>query len=184
MELGMEKLTYAPKTEVRRFSIVWPILTCIFFVIAVVMTSLFLWMLFKPTTQMTSVPLQNPPSTNASCPAQPTLYPLGSPLPMKIQKALHAIDDYLVKLVERPEHKANMSALSIKIAYRNTTLWSGHYGSKIFKGSVPPDDSTIYRIGSVSKLFPVLLLYKLSFFCVNNPSPLKIVLLLCKLSFS
>ena len=40
-------------------------------------------------------------------------------------------------------------------------MWSEQYGSKQAQKSGTPDNDTIYRIGSVTKIFPVLLLFKL-----------------------
>ena len=50
----------------------------------------------------------------------------------------------------------------MNIFYQDDILWSGHFGSKVYKQpEMKPNGSTVYRIGSVTKVFAVLLMYKL-----------------------
>ena len=49
----------------------------------------------------------------------------------------------------------------MSVFYQDEILWSGHFGSKVYKQpGKKPNDSTVYRIGSVTKIFPVVMMYK------------------------
>ncbi|TWT58274.1 D-alanyl-D-alanine dipeptidase [Thalassoglobus neptunius] len=56
----------------------------------------------------------------------------------------------------------NLPGLSIALVNRNGVLWSSGFGSKDLKGETPCDSETIYRLGSVSKLFTDLAVMKLA----------------------
>ncbi|XP_048582877.1 putative beta-lactamase-like 1, partial [Nematostella vectensis] len=68
------------------------------------------------------------------------------------------IEDYLKKLVNP---QSQLPAISATIYYKDKVLWSGHYGTKIAENKTPPNDDTRYRIGSITKVFPVIMLYKM-----------------------
>lgn len=93
------------------------------------------------------------------CPQLPTLFPLPKPTPKRITDFFKKLEVVLSSLVE---NSSSLPAISMNIFYKDDILWSGHYGSKIYKQpEMTPTDNTVYRIGSVSKLFAVLLMYKL-----------------------
>ena len=69
------------------------------------------------------------------------------------------LDSQLGKLADET---LSIPAISANIFYRDRVLWSGHYGSKKRgEDRAKPDGDTRYRIASVSKIFPVLMAYKL-----------------------
>ncbi|OXB60741.1 hypothetical protein ASZ78_006104 [Callipepla squamata] len=53
--------------------------------------------------------------------------------------------------------------MSAIVIYNDTVLWTGNFGKKNASDpfSVVPNEYTIYRIASVSKIFPTLMLYKM-----------------------
>ena len=110
-----------------------------------------------------------------NCPPQPAPQDLPSDLPDDISKALEQIgnlgtsflnpktlvcfklftdnalqDIIMSKLPFQP-------AIAISVTYMGETLWSKGLGvkSKDDPNHTPPDGDTIFRIGSVSKIFPV-----------------------------
>ncbi|XP_063091798.1 putative beta-lactamase-like 1 isoform X2 [Cavia porcellus] len=56
-----------------------------------------------------------------------------------------------------------LAAMSAVVIHNDTVLWTGNFGKK--NGSDPnsgaPNEYTMYRIASLSKIFPVLMLYRL-----------------------
>lgn len=128
-------------------------------VVAIVMTCLFAW---KVSENSTSAPersntARDIQTTNGFCPELPSSLPaLPSPLPEELQKSLSKFNDYLGSLVQ----ENGLPAISANAYYKDLILWRGHYGRKTLGGEVP-DDTTRYRIGSISKVFPVLMMYML-----------------------
>lgn len=60
------------------------------------------------------------------------------------------------------DEKTSLPAISANVFYGQSLLWSGHFGSKFSNSNnTKPDGNTVYRIGQVTKVFPVLLIYKL-----------------------
>lgn len=93
------------------------------------------------------------------CPRLPPLLPLPKPLPNEIKAIFEKVHDKVKSLVDK-EH--SLPAISMSVSYKDEILWSGHFGSKVYKQmQSEPDDDTVYRIGSVTKIFPVLWMYKL-----------------------
>lgn len=97
-------------------------------------------------------------SSMPSCPRMPTIRHLPTPLPVELEKVFKELDTILSKMVDE---NSPLPAISANVFYRDTVLWSGHYGRKILENGTRPDDNTVYRIGSITKVFPVLLIYKL-----------------------
>ena len=61
------------------------------------------------------------------------------------------------------DENTSLPAISANVFYGQSLLWSGHFGSKFSNSTdnTKPNGNTVYRIGSVTKVFPVLLIYKL-----------------------
>uniref|UniRef100_A0A8C4PJC4 Lactamase beta like 1 n=1 Tax=Equus asinus asinus TaxID=83772 RepID=A0A8C4PJC4_EQUAS len=117
------------------------------------------------------------------CPQHPEPVPLAHPLPV-LKKALEKVDRILRQALSAP----GLAAMSAVIIHNDTVLWTGNFGRKNGSdpASGPPNEYTMYRISSVSKIFPVLMLYRLweegivaslddpleryaSSFTINNP---------------
>ncbi|MEW4490642.1 serine hydrolase [Thalassoglobus sp. JC818] len=56
----------------------------------------------------------------------------------------------------------NLPAISIALVNRDGVLWSSGFGHKDLEGETPCDPATIFRLGSVSKLFTDLAIMKLA----------------------
>lgn len=150
-------------TQYPRFFRVWQAAAVIFFICFLIMSGLFIW---KATEQPekeisgTGVDTRKDESElkETPCPKQPPLLNLPDPLPSDITNALGKLDSHLKSLVEPT---TNTLAISANVFYKGKVVWSEHYGSKSAAQSDVPDSDTIYRIGSIAKIFPVLLLFKL-----------------------
>lgn len=156
-----------------RSSRTWKIVAGISCIVAVVMTALFLWQVLKDCKQCDSKTNDNngnktggkeaetrsdPDRFGSPCPPQPArLLPLSEPLPKQLSEGLKKIGDYVSS---RVNNTVQLPAISVNVFYQNHTLWSSHYGSKVVKLEHKPDDQTVYRIGSVTKVFVVLMVYK------------------------
>ncbi|XP_058532666.1 putative beta-lactamase-like 1 [Ochotona princeps] len=147
------------------------------------MTGCFLWQYHlpklpagSPALEVTSVPMR-------MCPRHPEPVPLAHPLPV-LKEALEKVDGILRQAMVAP----GLAAMSAVVIHNDTVLWTGNFGKK--NGSDPtsgtPNEYTMYRISSISKIFPVLMLYRLweqgtvaslddpleryaSTFTINNP---------------
>ena len=98
-------------------------------------------------------------SSTPPCPRMPNIHPLPNPLPVELEKVFKEIETMLATIVDE---ETSLPGISANVFYRDTILWSGHFGSKLFKVfNSTPGDNTVYRIGSITKIFPVLLIYKL-----------------------
>ncbi|XP_036112660.1 putative beta-lactamase-like 1 isoform X1 [Molossus molossus] len=154
-----------------------------FFLLSVLMTGCFLWQYYLPKLKTASL---GPEATSAPlrmCPQYPEPVPLAHPLPV-LKEALEKVDRILRQALSAP----GLAAMSAVVIHNDTVLWTGNFGKK--NGSDPasgsPNEYTMYRISSVSKIFPVLMLYRLweegtvaslddpleryaSTFTINNP---------------
>jgi len=89
---------------------------------------------------------------------------LPSPLPSDLKTALDGLWSLLNSTVDPayPAVSGKPQAAAMQIDYRGQKLTSAFVGDKDPKTKAgPPDASTIFRIGSVSKIFPVLMMYQL-----------------------
>ena len=171
-ENGMEEFTIRHRRNSRRSARLWMILAVVASVLAVVMATLFTWHAVTYSQRNCGTEKDNttsegkakeymprPISLPISCPEFPTVVSLPHPLPGEIQNILDKLDSYLSKIVDE---NTSLPAISANIFHRDSVIWSGHYGSTIYNVSrARPDDNTVYRIGSITKIFPVLLIYKL-----------------------
>ncbi|XP_038603197.1 putative beta-lactamase-like 1 [Tachyglossus aculeatus] len=138
-----------------------PVLSCGFFLLSVVMTGCFLWQ--YQIAKMESGPsgMGATPATVRMCPRYPEPVPLDHPLPI-LRKALEKVDRVLCQASEAGPSPGH-TAISAIVIYNDMVLWTGNFGKKNSSdpSSEPPNEYTVYRIASVSKLFPTLMLYQL-----------------------
>uniref|UniRef100_H2MRI9 Lactamase beta like 1 n=1 Tax=Oryzias latipes TaxID=8090 RepID=H2MRI9_ORYLA len=92
------------------------------------------------------------------CPRFPEPLPLEHPIP-SLKEALEKVDILLRKTM----NPVSLPALSAIVILNDTVLWTGNFGKRNASDplSGPPNEYTIYRIASLSKIFPTLMLYRL-----------------------
>uniref|UniRef100_A0A667ZU60 Lactamase beta like 1 n=1 Tax=Myripristis murdjan TaxID=586833 RepID=A0A667ZU60_9TELE len=92
------------------------------------------------------------------CPRFPEPLPLEHPIP-SLKEALEKVDALLRQNIN-PISLPSMSAI---VVFNDTVLWTGNFGKRNASDplSGPPNEYTIYRIASLSKIFPTLMLYRL-----------------------
>ena len=143
---------------------IWKILTAISSLIAIVVTVVLIWFVVTHKSGEKNGEHQGADKDAQSaailaCPQLPTLFPLTKPTPKRIKDVLEKMESTLSSLVGE---KSSLPAISMNIFYQDDIVWSGHFGSKMYKQpEMKPNGSTVYRIGSVTKVFAVLLMYKL-----------------------
>ena len=93
-----------------------------------------------------------------NCPYIPSVLPdtLPSPLPPPLTAVFDDFSKHLDSMVGK-----SCPSVVLTIAYKGKTIFSHGSGSISLKEEKKPDSDTIYRIGSVSKVFPVVQLYQL-----------------------
>lgn len=151
----------------------WMFLAVTACIVATVTTSLLVWCMAITRTAVTTncpnktrtttgkdSPNNEDSSSTSPCPRLPTVRLLPSPLPTELTAVLNHLDSILTEMVDK---NTSLPAISANIFYRDSVIWSAHRGSKSYptRDNTKPDENTVYRIGSVTKVFPVLLLYKL-----------------------
>ena len=163
--LVMESLEF----KYTRASRTWKIVAAAACTVAIIMTALFVWQVLKVEKNCSSVcngkktvnvaaTRTDPMQFGQPCPQLPArLPPVNDPIPERLSMALRKIGDYVNSAIDQ---EAKLPAISVNVYYQNRTLFSSHYGSKTYKGEDKPDDQTVYRIGSVTKVFVVLMVYK------------------------
>ncbi|XP_065902491.1 putative beta-lactamase-like 1 [Dysidea avara] len=93
------------------------------------------------------------------CPIHPEPLPLPSPLPDPITDALTNLSSHIKLLID----ELSAPGLAAAVAYRGETILTVGEGV-INKKSTParkPDSDTIFRIGSISKVFVIITLFQL-----------------------
>lgn len=165
--LVIESITFQNSRTVR----IWQAVASIACIVAIIVTALLIWQVLKDDKQCdvkrndenggedinTRESKTELPKYQLPCPRQPSLLPMPNSIPQGLSKALSRIGDLVNSAVNTT---AQLPAISVNIFYQNRTLWSSHYGRKVYKGENKPSDQTVYRIGSISKVFVVLMLYK------------------------
>lgn len=158
------------KRSVRPWLILWAVFAS---GLAVVMTTLFIWhavtyiqkecasqhinaSVNESTGDFTPVLA----SVRTPCPEFPANVTIPHPLPDGIKHILFKLDSYLSEIIDK---NTSLPAISGNIFHGDSVLWRAHYGSKVYNLSkaTKPDGNTVYRIGSVTKIFTVLFIYKL-----------------------
>ncbi|XP_012887924.1 PREDICTED: putative beta-lactamase-like 1 [Dipodomys ordii] len=162
---------------------IFPASSGFLFLLSVAMTGCFLWQYHLPKLQAGSPEPETTSTPAIMCPRHPEPVPLAHPLPV-LKEALEKVDELLSQAMSAP----GLAAMSAVVIHNDTVLWTGNFGRK--NGSDPssgtPNEYTMYRISSISKIFPVLMLYRLweeglvaslddpleryaSTFTINNP---------------
>ncbi|XP_061545022.1 putative beta-lactamase-like 1 isoform X2 [Phycodurus eques] len=128
-----------------------------FLVLSMVMTGCFFWQYQLPKMQPDEG-LAGDAKSEMRCPRFPEPVPLQHPIP-GLKEALEKVDI----LLRQSLNPISLPALSAIVILNDTVLWTGNFGkrnsSDAFSG--PPNEYTIYRIASLSKIFPTLMLYRL-----------------------
>ncbi|XP_006883605.1 PREDICTED: putative beta-lactamase-like 1 [Elephantulus edwardii] len=122
------------------------------------MTGCFLWQYHLPKLKASSLGPEVTSAPVRMCPQHPEPVPLAHPLPV-LKEALEKVDGILRQAMSAP----GMAAMSAVVIHNDTVLWTGNFGKKNGSdpASGPPNEYTMYRISSISKIFPVLMLYRL-----------------------
>ncbi|XP_062513300.1 putative beta-lactamase-like 1 [Corticium candelabrum] len=91
-----------------------------------------------------------------SCPVRYVPEPL-DPLPASMENALKEFENALNLQI----NKTSRPAVSASVVYRGREIWAGGLGVKSKEHGGHPLSSTVYRIGSVSKVFVVIMVYQM-----------------------
>ncbi|XP_067286913.1 putative beta-lactamase-like 1 [Pseudorasbora parva] len=151
--LAIDGLTKTSKMKVK-----WTQLGLIFFLLlSIIMTACFIWQYQLPKL-LTDENSRERSKSVRMCPRFPEPTPLEHPIPT-LKEALEKVD----ALLRNSINPISLPSLSAIVTYNDTVLWTGNFGKKNGSdpNSAPPNEYTIYRIASVSKIFPTLMLYRL-----------------------
>ena len=157
--------TFLGKRKFSRSLRLWKVLTLALAVVAITITAVFVW--YVVTHEADKVSKEKHASctddhdddVNMACPRLPTLFPLPKPTPKRITEVFGELESTLSASVDKD---SSLPAISMSVFYQDDILWSGHFGSKVYQQpNLKPNDTTIYRIGSVTKIFAVLMMFKL-----------------------
>ncbi|CAB1329497.1 unnamed protein product, partial [Coregonus sp. 'balchen'] len=129
----------------------------VFLLISLVMTGCFIWQYRMPKLKIDNV-VNIEVKEEKMCPRFPEPVLLEHPIPA-LKEALEKIDVVLRLSI----HESRLPALSAIIVFNDSVLWNGNFGRRNGSdpSSPPPNEYTVYRIASLSKIFPTLMLYKL-----------------------
>ncbi|XP_041129191.1 putative beta-lactamase-like 1 [Polyodon spathula] len=136
----------------------WTQLGMVFFLLlSIVMTGCFLWQYQLPKIEEANRSSGND-DAERMCPRFPEPAPLEHPIPY-LKEALEKVD----MLLRHTIHATSLPSMSAIVMYNDTVLWTGNFGKRNGSDpfSPPPNEYTIYRIASLSKIFPTLMLYRL-----------------------
>ncbi|XP_051957955.1 putative beta-lactamase-like 1 isoform X1 [Xyrauchen texanus] len=151
--LAIDGLTKTSKMKVK-----WTKLGLVFFLLlSLVMTACFIWQYQLPKLELDENLGKNSKSVRM-CPRFPEPTPLEHPIPL-LKEALEKVD----ALLRQNINPVSLPSLSAIVTYNDTVLWTGNFGKRNGSDptSAPPNEYTIYRIASLSKIFPTLMLYRL-----------------------
>ncbi|XP_034080753.1 LOW QUALITY PROTEIN: putative beta-lactamase-like 1 [Gymnodraco acuticeps] len=128
----------------------------VFFLLSLVMTFCFIWQYRMPKLKTEVVVEQA--IEEEMCPLFPEPVPLRHPIP-SLREALEKID----LLLRASVHPTKLPAISAIVVLNDSVLWNGNFGqtNRSDPSSPAPNEFTVYRIASLSKIFPTLMLYKL-----------------------
>ena len=154
--------TFSGEKRPCRSLILWQVLTLVSTVVAITITAVFVWYVVTHKAdnvcskeQNTSTDVEN----TTACPQLPTMFPLPKPTPKRITEVFEKLESALSAAVDED---SSLPAISMNVFYKDEILWRGHFGSKVYQQhKLKPNDTTVYRIGSVTKIFAVLLMFKL-----------------------
>ncbi|XP_056589542.1 putative beta-lactamase-like 1 [Triplophysa dalaica] len=136
----------------------WTKLGMVFFLLlSLVMTGCFIWQYRLPKAKPDETVSEEVKEVKM-CPRFPEPMPLEHPIPV-LMEALEKVDVLLRTSIDA----TRLPAISAILIFNDSVLWNGNFGR--INGSDPtspvPSEYTVYRIASVSKIFPTLMLYKL-----------------------
>ncbi|XP_067872884.1 putative beta-lactamase-like 1 [Heterodontus francisci] len=137
----------------------WPLFGMAFFIIvSIIMTCCFVWQYKLPKKDESEFTLSKEPKPVQMCPRHPKPVPLVHPVPI-LKEALEKVDFLLCHQIRA----MSLPSISAIVIYNDTVLWTGNFGKKNASDefSPPPNEYTAYRIASISKIFPAIMLYKL-----------------------
>ncbi|XP_034731635.1 putative beta-lactamase-like 1 isoform X1 [Etheostoma cragini] len=128
----------------------------VFFLLSLVMTFCFIWQYRMPKLKI-EVGVKEV-RAEEMCPLFPKPVPLKHPI-TSLRVALEKIDILLRSSI----HSTKLPAMSAIVILNDSILWNGNFGKKNTSdpSSSAPNEYTVYRIASLSKIFPTLMLYKL-----------------------
>ncbi|GAA6107312.1 putative beta-lactamase-like 1 [Tachysurus ichikawai] len=131
-----------------------------FFILSLIMIGCFIWQYRLPKAKpglFDEIKIQDV-NEEKLCPRFPEPVFLKHPIPV-LMDALEKVDSLLRTSID----VTTLPAISCIVIYNDSVLWNGNFGRR--NGSDPksssPNEYTVYRIGTLSKLFPTLMLYKL-----------------------
>ncbi|XP_023283147.1 putative beta-lactamase-like 1 isoform X1 [Seriola lalandi dorsalis] len=128
----------------------------VFFLLSVAMTCCFIWQYRMPKLKPEVVVKKA--TVEDMCPRFPEPVPLKHPI-TSLRVALEKTDVLLRSSI----HTIKLPAISAIVVLNDSVLWNGNFGKKNISNpsSSAPNEYTVYRIASLSKIFPTLMLYKL-----------------------
>ncbi|XP_073325425.1 putative beta-lactamase-like 1 isoform X2 [Pagrus major] len=145
-------------TKNSRMKVKWTQLGLVFFlVLSLVMTGCFFWQYQLPKLLPDEANGRNA-KLEMMCPRFPEPLPLEHPIP-SLKEALEKVD----VLLRQNVNPISLPSLSAIVILNDTVLWTGNFGKRNSSDpqSGAPNEYTIYRIASLSKIFPTLMLYRL-----------------------
>ncbi|XDV45936.1 hypothetical protein PO909_013938 [Leuciscus waleckii] len=137
----------------------WTKLGMVFFLLlSFVMTGCFLWQYRLPKATPVDIRATEEVKEEKMCPGFPEPVPLKHPIPV-LMEALDKVDVLLRTSLD----STKLPAVSAIVIFNDSVLWNGNFGRKNGSDpkSPPINEYTVYRIASLSKIFPTLMLYKL-----------------------
>ncbi|XP_056305941.1 putative beta-lactamase-like 1 [Danio aesculapii] len=137
----------------------WTKLGMVFFLLlSCVMTGCFIWQYRLPKAKPVDGKAAEEVKDEIMCPRFPEPVPLVHPIPV-LMDALDKADVLLRNSIDATK----LPAISAIVIFNDSVLWNGNFGR--MNGSDPTssltNEYTVYRIASLSKIFPTLMLYKL-----------------------
>ncbi|XP_034726097.1 putative beta-lactamase-like 1 isoform X1 [Etheostoma cragini] len=145
-------------TKTSKMKVKWTQLGLVFFlVLSLVMTGCFFWQYQLPKL-LPDEGMGRNAKAERICPRFPEAVQLEHPI-ASLKEALEKVDVVLRQSV----NPISLPSLSAIVILNDTVLWTGNFGKRNASDplSGPPNEYTIYRIASLSKIFPTLMLYKL-----------------------
>ncbi|XP_051962347.1 putative beta-lactamase-like 1 [Xyrauchen texanus] len=137
----------------------WTKLGMVFFLLlSLVMTGCFIWQYRLPKVKSVDETAAGKTKEEEMCPRFPEPVPLKHPIPV-LMEALEKVDVLLRTSIDA----TRLPAMSAIVIFNDSVLWNGNFGRRNGSDptSPPPNEYTVYRIASLSKIFPSLMLYKL-----------------------
>ncbi|XP_072553376.1 putative beta-lactamase-like 1 [Salminus brasiliensis] len=151
--------TLRPVDPTPTMKVKWTKLGMVFFLLlSLTMTGCFIWQYRLPKAKPVADTKVQEVKKEKLCPRFPEPAPLEHPIPV-LMEALEKVDALLRNSIDA----TRLPAISAIVIYNDSVLWNGNFGRRNASDptSPPPNEYTVYRIASLSKIFPTLMLYKL-----------------------